>query len=132
MDMVETAKRLLTDNMGLRPEESLLVVYDETTLRIGEALFEAGRQIGAKAMALRIPLLAKNGEEPFSVVAHAMAKSDVVVAPTGASLTHTQAKKNACKAGARVAGADEKNNRLSRHGKDSGTPIRRLRFENIP
>jgi leucyl aminopeptidase (aminopeptidase T) len=32
-----------------------------------------------------------------------MAESDVVVAPTGASLTHTQAKKNACKAGARVA-----------------------------
>ncbi|MDR2527991.1 MAG: aminopeptidase [Synergistaceae bacterium] len=101
--MIETAKRLLTNNMGLRPGESLLVVYDETTLRVGEAFFEAGRQVGAKAMALRIPLLAKNGEEPFSVVARAMAESDVVVAPTGASLTHTQAKKNACKAGARVA-----------------------------
>jgi leucyl aminopeptidase (aminopeptidase T) len=103
MDFIETAKRLLTDNMGLRPEETLLVVCDETTLRIGETLFEAGRQLGAKAVALRIPLLAKNGEEPFPVVARAMAESDVVVAPTGASLTHTQAKKNACKAGARVA-----------------------------
>jgi leucyl aminopeptidase (aminopeptidase T) len=103
MDFTEIAKRLLTDNMGLQPGETLLVVYDETTLRIGETLFEAGRQLGAKAMALRIPLLAKNGEEPFSVAARAMAESDVVVAPTGASLTHTQAKKNACKAGARVA-----------------------------
>jgi leucyl aminopeptidase (aminopeptidase T) len=102
-EMIEIAKRLLTDNMGLRSGETLLVVYDETTLRIGETLFEAGRQLGAKAMALRIPLSAKNGEEPFPVVARAMAESDVVVAPTGASLTHTQAKKNACKAGARVA-----------------------------
>jgi leucyl aminopeptidase (aminopeptidase T) len=103
MDFMETAKRLLTDNMGLRPGETLLVVCDETTLRIGETLFDAGRQLGAKAMALRIPLLAKNGEEPFPAAARAMAESDVVVAPTGASLTHTQAKKNACKAGARVA-----------------------------
>jgi leucyl aminopeptidase (aminopeptidase T) len=103
MDMLETAKRLLTDNMGLKQGETLLVVYDVTTLRIGETLFEAGEQLGAKTMALRIPLLAKNGEEPFPVVAHAMEASDVVIAPTGASLTHTQAKKNACKAGARVA-----------------------------
>jgi leucyl aminopeptidase (aminopeptidase T) len=102
-DMIEIAKRLLSGNMGLQPGETLLVVYDETTLRIGETLFEAGRQLGAKSMALRIPLLAKNGEEPFPVAARAMAESNVVVAPTGASLTHTQAKKNACKAGARIA-----------------------------
>jgi leucyl aminopeptidase (aminopeptidase T) len=102
-DMTETAKRLLLDNMGLKAGETLLVVYDETTLHIGEVLFEAGVQTGAKAMALRIPLLTKNGEEPFPVVARTMAESDVVIAATGASLTHTQAKKNACKAGARVA-----------------------------
>ncbi len=103
MDFIGTAKRLLTDNMGLKAGESLLVVYDGTTLRIGESLFEAGVQLGAKALALRMPLLSKNGEEPFDVVTQAMASSDVVVAATGTSLTHTQAKKNACKAGARVA-----------------------------
>jgi leucyl aminopeptidase (aminopeptidase T) len=103
MDFMEIAKRLLTDNMGLQLGETLLVVYDETTLRIGETLFEAGVRLGARAMGLRIPLLAKNGEEPFPAAARAMADSDVVVAPTGASLTHTQAKKNACRAGARVA-----------------------------
>ncbi|MDR1979578.1 MAG: aminopeptidase [Synergistaceae bacterium] len=103
MDIIEVAKRLLTDNMGLKTGETLLVVYDETTLRIGETLFEAGVQLGAKAIALRTPLLSKNGEEPFPVAARAMAESDVVVAATGTSLTHTQAKKNACKAGARVA-----------------------------
>jgi leucyl aminopeptidase (aminopeptidase T) len=103
MDFITVSKRLLTDNMGLRASESLLVVYDETTLRIGESLFEAGMQLGARALALRIPPLLKNGEEPFPVVARAMALSDVVVAATGKSLTHTQAKKSACAEGARVA-----------------------------
>lgn len=103
MDFITVAKRLLTDNMGLRPTESLLVVYDETTLRIGESLFEAGTMLGARSLALRIPLLAKNGEEPFRIVAGAMEESDVVVAATEKSLTHTRARKNACARGTRVA-----------------------------
>jgi leucyl aminopeptidase (aminopeptidase T) len=102
-DFIGAAKRLLQDNMGLREGESLLVIYDETTLRIGESLFEAGAELGARALALRIRRMAKSGEEPFPVVAQAMAGSDVVIAATAASLTHTQAKKNACKAGARIA-----------------------------
>ena len=103
MDFIAVAKRLLTENMGLRESESLLVVYDETTIHIGESLFEAGIALGARSLALRMAPLAKNGEEPFPVVARAMADSDVVVAATGKSLTHTHARKNACAQGARVA-----------------------------
>lgn len=103
MDFIAVAKRLLTENMGLLASESLLVVYDETTIRIGESVFEAGVALGARAVALRIAPLAKNGEEPFPVVARAMADSDVVVAATAKSLTHTHARKNACAQGARVA-----------------------------
>jgi leucyl aminopeptidase (aminopeptidase T) len=103
MDFTGVAKRLLTDNMGLKAGESLLVVYDETTLRIGESLFQAGLALGAEALALRMRKLAKNGVEPPSAVAAAMSASDVVIAATGASLTHTQARKNACAAGARIA-----------------------------
>jgi leucyl aminopeptidase (aminopeptidase T) len=100
---IGVAKRLLKDNMALREGEALLIIYDETTLRIGESLFEAGAELGARTVALRVRKLAKSGEEPFPVVAQAMAGSDVVIAATAASLTHTQAKKNACKAGARIA-----------------------------
>jgi leucyl aminopeptidase (aminopeptidase T) len=102
-DFIGAAKGLLQDNMGLQWGESLLVIYDETTLRIGESLFEAGTELGGRTVALRIRRMAKSGEEPFPVVAQAMAGSDVVIAATAASLTHTQAKKNACKAGARIA-----------------------------
>ncbi|MDR1058567.1 MAG: aminopeptidase [Treponema sp.] len=100
---IEAAKGLLQNNMGLQKGESLLVIYDETTLRIGESIFEAGAELGARTVALRIQRMAKSGEEPFPVVTQAMAGSDVVIAATAASLTHTQAKKNACKAGARIA-----------------------------
>jgi aminopeptidase len=44
-----------------------------------------------------------NGEEPPKLIAEAMVRSDVVVAPTVTSITHTTARRNACKAGARVA-----------------------------
>ena len=42
MELTEVSRRLLSENMGLNPGETLLVLYDETTLRIGESLFEAG------------------------------------------------------------------------------------------
>lgn len=103
VDFIDVSRRLLKDNMGLQPGERLVIVYDETTLRIGESLFLAGCDLGAKAAAIRIPALARNGMEPDEIVAAAMKAADVVVAPTGASLTHTQARKNACAAGARVA-----------------------------
>ncbi len=103
VDFIDVSRRLLKDNMGLRSGERLIVIYDETTLRIGESLFLAGCDLGAKAAAIRIPVLARNGMEPDDIVAAAMKAADVVAAPTGASLTHTQARKNACAAGARVA-----------------------------
>lgn len=103
MDFIGVAKRLLLENMGLKAGESLLVIYDETTLRIGESLFEAGLALDARALALRMRKMAKSGMEPFPAAAAAMLASDVVVAATGASLTHTQAKKTACAAGARIA-----------------------------
>ncbi|MDR3247616.1 MAG: aminopeptidase [Treponema sp.] len=103
MDFIAVARRILDENMGLVKGESLLVIYDETTLRIGESLFEAGCALGAQALALRIKKMEKSGMEPFPLVAQAMAASDVVVAATGASLTHTQAKKRACAQGARIA-----------------------------
>ncbi|WP_367339144.1 aminopeptidase [Aminivibrio sp.] len=103
MDFAGVARRILEENMGLKSSETFLVLYDQTTLRIGESLFEAAGMIGAKALAMRMPLLSKNGEEPIAPAAAAMAHSDVVIAATGTSLTHTQAKKKACAAGARIA-----------------------------
>ena len=74
VDFIDVSRRLLKDNMGLQPGERLVIVYDETTLRIGESLFLAGCDLGAKAAAIRIPALARNGMEPDESVAAAKVK----------------------------------------------------------
>lgn len=102
-DMLQVARQVLQDNLGLRAGEQLLVIEDETTLKIGEALFAAGAQLGARALLLRIQPLGRSGAEPPEAVARAMGAADVVIAATAHSLTHTQAKKAACAAGVRVA-----------------------------
>lgn len=101
--MVEVSKRLLSNNMGLLPEEKLLVICDAQTGNIGKSLFEAGRALSNEPLLIYIPPLKKNGEEPQRRVREMMLASDVIVIPTSKSLTHTQAKKDACAEGARVA-----------------------------
>lgn len=101
--MADVAARMLATCMGLRQGESLLVVTDTPTREIGEALFQAGGQIGAQAMLMVAPATGRHGAEPPPAVAEAMKRADVVVCPTHFSLTHTQARLEAAKAGARIA-----------------------------
>ena len=102
-DFIGTAKKLPGVNMGLKEGEKLLVLYDETTLKIGESLFIAGEALGAETLSVRMSILPGNGVEPPSIVSEAMTKADVVVAPLGMSITHTQARKKAAAAGVRIA-----------------------------
>lgn len=101
--MVNIARQLLEQNLALTAEEKLLIIVDETTLPIGQALFEAGKTFGAQVVQLQMEPLGRSGMEPVATVAEAMAAADVVVAATAHSLTHTQARKQACAAGARIA-----------------------------
>lgn len=89
--------------MGLEKGERLLVVTDTSTVTIGEALFQAGEELGALPVLIKISPTGRHGAEPPLPVAAAMEKSDVVICPTKYSLTHTQARLKACEAGARVA-----------------------------
>ncbi|MCL4367766.1 MAG: aminopeptidase [Actinobacteria bacterium] len=94
---------LLKTCMGLKDGESLLVVTDLPTREIGEALFQGGTDAGADAMLMVILPTGRNGAEPPAAVAAAMKQADVVVCPTKFSVTHTQARLEAAKAGARIA-----------------------------
>lgn len=101
--MADVAARLLSGCMALKPEETLLVVTDEPTREIGEALFAGGASLGAHSILMVIPPTGKHGAEPPAAVAEAMKRVDVVACPTQYSLTHTQARLNAAHAGARIA-----------------------------
>lgn len=92
----------LRDAMGLKPEETLLVVTDEIKREIGVALHEAGKELCKESILLEIKSREINGQEPPACVAEMMKLVDVVVCPTAKSLTHTDARRNAVKEGVRV------------------------------
>ncbi|MFN3557212.1 MAG: aminopeptidase [Bacteroidales bacterium] len=107
--MNETLKALqeasviaLRDCMGLKPEETLLIVTDEVKREIGLALHEAGKELCKESMLVEIQSRDINGQEPPKAVAEMMKMVDVVVCPTAKSLTHTDARRDAVKLGVRV------------------------------
>lgn len=103
MNLIETSKRILTQCMALQAGETFLVVADDVKRELGEALWEAGRQLGAEAVLMVMQEREKSGQEPPKAVAEAMKSSAVVVCVTEHSLTHTKARKEAAANGARLA-----------------------------
>ncbi len=99
----QSAHTALTTCMALTKEESLLVVTDDNKETIGKAIYTVGKSLAKEALLLTMPPADVNGQEPPAAVADIMAKFDVVVCPTTKSLTHTDARRKACKVGARVA-----------------------------
>ncbi|MFW9874767.1 MAG: aminopeptidase [Candidatus Thorarchaeota archaeon] len=97
------AKKVIEECMGVSPGENVLIIADTEKQAIGEALFNAA--INAKTEAMYIIMLPRSrpGEEPPEGIAELMKHVDVVVAPTKCSLTHTQARREACKLGVRIA-----------------------------
>jgi leucyl aminopeptidase (aminopeptidase T) len=102
-DLLKGARIAVKTCMGVRRGESVLVVTDPPRLKIAEALLEAARTAGGKTTLICMPTGTRHGEEPPRIVRQTMRTVDVVFAPTTYSLTHTQARLQACRAGARVA-----------------------------
>jgi aminopeptidase len=92
----------IRDCMGAKPGESVLVVTDEPLRAIGYALRQAAKELGHEVMLVEILPRQSNGAEPPPQVAELMTKVDVVLCPTSKSLTHTEARRAATAAGARV------------------------------
>jgi leucyl aminopeptidase (aminopeptidase T) len=81
----------------------VLVVADPGTRTIGEALRDEARNAGADAVLAVMDEREVDGTEPPRTVAGALAASDVFIAPTTRSISHTVARKRANEAGARGA-----------------------------
>jgi leucyl aminopeptidase (aminopeptidase T) len=76
---------------------------DEERVKIGRSLWEAAQKRGAEAIYVEMLPRKNSGEEPPVSIAALMATSDVVLCPTSKSLTHTNARRNACIQNARIA-----------------------------
>lgn len=104
MDELRTAaETAMGQCVALGPEETCLIVTDENRLEIGTALYEVARTIAEDVVLLQYPPGPEHGAEPPRPVGSAMRATDVFLAPTTKSLSHTRARGSASEAGARGA-----------------------------
>jgi leucyl aminopeptidase (aminopeptidase T) len=89
--------------LGVRPRETVVVVADEGTRAIGDALRAGAARAGADAILAVMDPREQHGQEPPEPVAAALRAADVFIAPTTKSLSHTRARKAATDGGARGA-----------------------------
>ena len=102
-ELVKIAEGVLISCLDAKAGEAVLVVTDDSRSEIGEALYEASKNLGCEAMMLVMKERELSGEEPPKAVAEAMKGADIVIAPTAKSLTHTNARIQAAAAGTRIA-----------------------------
>jgi len=103
MKNLEHAARIaVRDCMGVQKDEEVLIITDSLKRNIGMALFAAAQEMCKEAYIFEMKPRGLNGQEPPTVVAEMMKQVPVVLCPTSKSLTHTDARREACKAGSRV------------------------------
>ncbi len=104
MSLKNSTLTVLETCMAVKPGEVVLIITDTATHpSIASALYERAVELGCDPILMTMEPREVHGQEPPPAVAEAMAAADVVLAPTSKSLTHTQAKLNANKAGVRTA-----------------------------
>ncbi|OUU62623.1 MAG: hypothetical protein CBC22_03785 [Alphaproteobacteria bacterium TMED62] len=86
---------------NLKPNEKLLIIFDETTQKLIPLFEESASKITEFIKINQIKQLSQHGLEPPKIVSRNMIKSDLIVALTSKSLAHTKARNNACVKGAR-------------------------------
>ena len=91
------------DCMGVKENEQVMVLTDEGKRTIGIAIWEAAKKLNAEAILVEMKPRTTNGEEPPPSIATMMAAADVVLCPTTKSVTHTNARREACEKGARIS-----------------------------
>jgi leucyl aminopeptidase (aminopeptidase T) len=102
-DLEKAIRAVVHDCLAVRAGEDVLVIANPATQRLGERLRDEARAAGGETVLAVMCERSQHGSEPPATVAAAMARSDVVMAPTVKSLSHTAARRAANEAGARVA-----------------------------
>lgn len=90
------------DCLQVRQKEQLLILADEPLEEIGLAFYHESKHFCRQSHFIVIPKILKAYTEPNSAIAAVMAQSHVVIMATSMSLSHTQARRKACKNGARI------------------------------
>jgi leucyl aminopeptidase (aminopeptidase T) len=98
----EVARRVVTDYLGVDPDESFVLVTDtQASPEIAAALLAAARERGIDTTHAQIDTRTRSGEEPPSAVVAAMTAADVCLCVAARSIYHTNATGEARLAGTR-------------------------------
>ncbi|MFL5831831.1 MAG: aminopeptidase [Solirubrobacteraceae bacterium] len=89
--------------LAVQSGEAVLVITDDESRAIGDALRAAAAAAGADAVLAVMDQRATDGTEPARPIAAALQECDVYIAPTSRSISHTTARKRATDAGIRGA-----------------------------
>lgn len=101
IEMMPGAMKAMTQCAGVKPGEQVVIACDTNKMRLAEALAAAAYAVGGvPTIAAFTPTMAHGAQVPAPVVG-ACAKSDVFFLPTSWSMTHTDARIEAIKNGAR-------------------------------
>jgi leucyl aminopeptidase (aminopeptidase T) len=100
--MEDGARLLLRTSAGLREKEKVLILADPDTKPLGDAFLAAARSLGTDPVLFLIVPRERDGEEPPELAATAMESADLIILATRKSLTHTHARRQANREGARV------------------------------
>ncbi len=103
MSLEKGAKTILEQCLAVKHDENIVIITDDKKYNIGKSLYKQAKQISDRVVLMIIKPREISGTEPPKPVAAAMKEADVVLCPTTASLTHTQARLEAVEQGARVA-----------------------------
>jgi leucyl aminopeptidase (aminopeptidase T) len=102
-DLDRAVRAVVRDCLGVQEGEEVLVVCNPATQQLAQRLRQEAGDAGAEAVVTVMSERASHAAEPPRTVAEAMVASDVMLAPTVQSLSHTAARKRASEAGARCA-----------------------------
>jgi len=102
-DVDRAVNSLIRDCLDLTPGEELLVICNPSTEELGALLRIHAQGEGGEATLAVISERDSHAAEPPRTLAAAMLAADIIVAPTIQSISHTEARRKASEAGARVA-----------------------------
>ena len=96
------AHTVIHDCLKIKKKEKVVIVVDKPCRQVGEVLWHAAKKV-VDPIIMEITPRSMHGEEPPPLIADVIKKSDVFILPTSRSLSHTRARIEANKHGARGA-----------------------------
>ena len=103
LQTVAAGRNVMKQCLAVKPGESVLIVTDPARSDLAGIFATAAKKITKKVKVVSFSGMTENAQEPPPQIQRLMARSGHCLLVTKYSLSHTQARKNACKNGCRIA-----------------------------